>query len=94
MYGNGMAYLLWLGCCIGLCGLHRFYLGKPVSGLIWLFTAGLLGIGQLIDLLLIPGMVVQANALASRYGNSNVNVVNVHVEGGRRRRRRSDDYDD
>jgi TM2 domain-containing membrane protein YozV len=56
-----MAYLLWLGCFFGLCGLHRFYLGKPITGLLWLFTFGLVGFGQLVDLILIPGMVDTAN---------------------------------
>jgi TM2 domain-containing membrane protein YozV len=62
MRSSGMAYLLWLGCCFGLCGLHRLYLGRPISGVIWLLTAGLFGIGQLIDLLLIPGMVAGENS--------------------------------
>jgi TM2 domain-containing membrane protein YozV len=35
---------------------HRFYYGRPISGTIWFFTLGLLGIGWLIDLFLIPGM--------------------------------------
>lgn len=57
MASKGTAYLLWLFWLIGLAGIHRFYCGKPVSGLIWLFTFGLFGIGQLVDLALIPGMV-------------------------------------
>jgi TM2 domain-containing membrane protein YozV len=48
-----IGYVLWL---FGFTGSHRFYYGKPVSGTIWLFTFGLLGIGWLIDLFLIPGM--------------------------------------
>ena len=48
-----IGYLAWL---FGFLGCHRFYYGKPVSGTIWFFTLGLLGIGWLIDLLLIPGM--------------------------------------
>jgi len=48
-----IGYLLWL---FGFLGAHRFYYGKPVTGTIWFFTLGLLGIGWLIDLLLIPGM--------------------------------------
>jgi TM2 domain-containing membrane protein YozV len=48
-----MGYLLWL---FGFTGAHRFYYGKPITGTIWFFTLGLLGIGWLIDLFLIPGM--------------------------------------
>ena len=46
-------YVLWI---FGFLGMHRFYYGKPISGTIWFFTLGLLGIGWLIDLFLIPGM--------------------------------------
>jgi len=48
-----IGYLLWL---FGFLGAHRFYYGKPVTGTIWFFTLGLLGIGWLVDLFLIPGM--------------------------------------
>jgi len=46
---------------LGVCGLQRFYARKPISGTLWLFTLGFCGIGQFIDLFLIPGMVEQAN---------------------------------
>ena len=58
-----VGYILWL---FGFTGAHRFYYGKQVTGVIWFFTFGLLGIGWLIDVLLIPGMVRHAN-LVSRY---------------------------
>ena len=41
----GLAYLLWLPCIFWICGLHRFYTGRWISGLVWLFTFGLCGIG-------------------------------------------------
>ncbi|HEX8158767.1 MAG TPA: TM2 domain-containing protein [Solirubrobacteraceae bacterium] len=95
MSSNGVAYLLWLACCIGFCGIHRFYLGKPISGLLWLFTLGLLGFGQLLDLVLIPGMVESVNRRNSwgRGGNHNTNVVNVHVGDSGRSRGPRDDFD-
>lgn len=50
---KSMGYILWL---FGFLGSHRFYYGKPVTGTIWFFTLGLLGIGWIIDLFLIPSM--------------------------------------
>ena len=56
-YSSGTAFLLWLSCFLGFCGIHRFYLGRPISGTIYLLTFGLLGVGQFIDLFLMRGMV-------------------------------------
>lgn len=50
---KSIGYVLWL---FGFTGAHRFYYGKPLTGTLWFLTAGLLGIGWLIDLFLIPGM--------------------------------------
>ena len=52
-HSKTIGYILWI---FGFTGAHRFYFGKPVSGLIWFLTFGLLGVGWLIDLFLIPGM--------------------------------------
>ena len=61
MYNAGIAYLCWCLCFVGFCGIHRFYLGRPWTGLLWLFTFGLFFVGQFIDLFLIPGMVDRLN---------------------------------
>lgn len=51
-------YLMWI---FGFMGAHRFYYGKPISGTIYFFTFGLLGIGWIVDLFLIPGMDAHAD---------------------------------
>ena len=57
-HSKTIGYLLWI---FGFTGAHRFYYGKPVSGTIWFCTLGLLGVGWLIDLFLIPGMDREAD---------------------------------
>ena len=48
-----IGYVLWI---FGFTGSHRFYYGYPVMGTIYFFTLGLLFIGWIIDLFLIPEM--------------------------------------
>jgi hypothetical protein len=59
----GLSYGLWALGLVGVCGLQRFYNRKPYSGTLYLLTFGLCGLGQLVDLWLMPEMVEQANAL-------------------------------
>ncbi len=54
-----IGYILLL--CFGLFGFHRFYLGKWLSGFIYLGTFGLLGIGVLLDIFILPSMVRETN---------------------------------
>lgn len=53
-----VGYILWL---FGFLGAHRFYYGRPISGTVYFFTLGLLGIGWIVDLFLIPGMDDEAD---------------------------------
>jgi len=55
------AYALWFGWFLGIAGVHRFYTGRYISGMIWLLTGGLCGVGQVIDLFFIPRMVEDHN---------------------------------
>ena len=48
-----VGYALWI---FGFMGAHRFYYGRQITGTIWFFTLGLLFIGWIVDLFLIPGM--------------------------------------
>lgn len=57
-HNKAIGYILWI---FGFTGSHRFYFGKPVTGIIWLLTGGLLLVGWLVDLFLIPAMDRQAD---------------------------------
>jgi TM2 domain-containing membrane protein YozV len=57
-HSAAMGYILWI---FGFFGVHRFYYGKPVSGTVYFFTLGLLLVGWIIDLFLIPGMDREAD---------------------------------
>ncbi len=67
---KSVGYLLWV---FGFTGSHRFYYGKPVTGTIWFFTLGLLFVGWIIDLFLIPSMDRQAD-IRYRSGELNYTV--------------------
>lgn len=56
-----IAYLLWLIGGFGILGLHRLYLGKVGTALIWFFTIGVCGIGAFIDLFTLGEQVDQVN---------------------------------
>ncbi len=78
---SGTAYILWCLCLFGICGVQRFYTGQIGIGLLYLFTFGLCGIGQLIDLALIPGAVDARNAyLRGSTASANVNqTINLNL---------------
>jgi TM2 domain-containing membrane protein YozV len=53
---------MWFAWIFGFGGIHRIYLGKPITGIIYLLTWGLFGVGQVYDLLTMGRLVDEANA--------------------------------
>lgn len=76
-----VAYVLWF--FLGVFGVHRFYLGKIGSGILYFFTLGIFGIGWFIDLFTLGGQVDTRNALilgkANSSNNQNRNMNNIVV---------------
>ncbi|XP_046555819.1 uncharacterized protein LOC124265070 [Haliotis rubra] len=52
-------YILWF--TYGISGVHHFYLGRPLWGLLYFCTLGLFGIGWLVDMCRLPGLVNDYN---------------------------------
>ncbi|MEZ5505289.1 MAG: NINE protein [Gammaproteobacteria bacterium] len=46
---------------LGMFGIHRFYMGKVITGLIWLFTGGLFLVGYLYDYWTLNGQIDEIN---------------------------------
>jgi len=63
-YNTTVAYILWLISGCGLLGFHRFYLGKVGTGILWIVTGGLGGIGCVYDAVTMPRQVREANIKA------------------------------
>jgi hypothetical protein len=61
MYSVTLAYLLWFLSGFGILGLHRFYLGKYRTGILWCCTGGLFTIGSIYDFFTLAGQVRDAN---------------------------------
>ncbi|MEM0981071.1 MAG: TM2 domain-containing protein [Cyanobacteria bacterium P01_H01_bin.58] len=76
-----VSYILWLVGFFGFAGLHRIYNRKFVTGFLWLFTWGLFGVGQFVDVFLVPGMAEerQLKRLKAKYGDDIYNLINTQA---------------
>ena len=75
---KGVAYFLWF--FLGIFGAHKFYLERIGIGILYFFTAGVFGIGWLIDLFTLGDQVDAYNILHGNMGSANQSqnvVVNV-----------------
>jgi len=63
-YDYTIAWLLLV--FLGLFGIHRFYMGKWVSGFFYLITVGLFGIGYIYDMWTLNDQVTLLNGQHNR----------------------------
>ena len=59
-----VSYLLAALGFLGVSGVHRFYLGKPITGILWFLTGGLFMLGTIYDLITMESQVREANRYA------------------------------
>ncbi|MCF6365059.1 MAG: NINE protein [Bacteroidales bacterium] len=75
MKSKTIAYLVWF--FLGIFSTHRFYLGKYGSGIIYLLTLQLAGIGWIVDLFLLGSMVEQFNTKSELKTIRKVTIANA-----------------
>lgn len=71
-----VAYLLFF--LFSVLGVHKFYLRKPLIGILYIFTLGLCGFGLLYDLFTLPSQVRLVNLTAA--SQQPQVVVNNHID--------------
>lgn len=60
-YDYNIAWLLLT--FLGMFGIHRFYLGKWITGIIWFFTGGFFLLGYLYDFLNLNEIISERNVI-------------------------------
>jgi len=68
VYQVWIAYLLWLVGGFGMLGLHRFYMRKIPTGVLWIITGGLGFVGAVYDFFTMTRQIETANLRAGYLG--------------------------
>ena len=55
---------------LGVFGVHRFYVGTIGTGILWLLTGGLFGVGVLVDMIMI---------LTNSFRDKDGNLLNIDI---------------
>lgn len=77
-----VSYLLAALGFLGVSGVHRFYMGKPVTGIIWFLTGGLFMLGTIYDFITMESQVREANRYALPAGQGMLPPGAVPYQGG------------
>lgn len=67
--GSTKSLIIKLIICIfaGTFGVHKFLEGKILSGIVYIFTGGLFGIGVLVDVIKYIGQLVRSRDIGGDY---------------------------
>jgi TM2 domain-containing membrane protein YozV len=84
MKSRTVAYMLWALGLVGLGGLHRLYVGRKISGWLYLLTVDLMLVGMFLDYKEIGFMVDEANRGLSPRRTSATAPIVVNVVGPQR----------
>eukprot|EP00741_Cyanophora_paradoxa_P005479 tig00000889_g5311.t1 len=79
-YHISTAYLLWMVSWFGVAGLHRLYVGKICTGLLWLFTLGLFMVGTIVDAFLARNLPAAPHHRAAAAGRESAPQIPGMVE--------------
>lgn len=77
-----VSYLLAALGFLGVSGVHRFYMGKPITGIIWFLTGGLFMLGTIYDLITMESQVREANRYALPAGQAMLPPGAAPYQGG------------
>ena len=80
MYQVWIAYLLWVVGGFGCLGLHRFYMRKIPTGVLWVLTGGLGFLGSVYDFFTMTRQIEMANFRAGYLASSQPMEVTVRRE--------------
>lgn len=76
-----VAVVLPLCIFLGVLGVHRYYVGKIGTGVIWTLTAGFFGIGWIVDIFTVAlGGFYDANGYVIRFRPTEAELAAEEVE--------------
>ncbi len=76
---------------LGFLGVHKFYLGQPLWGILYFFTGAFAGLGLIYDVLTMPAQVAMKNLL----NQQNPEIARVeYIEEGHTHEKRVEDMTD
>ena len=68
---------------LGFLGIHHYYLGRPLWGLLYTCSFGVLGVGWIVDCCRVKKLVVQVNEdRTQRFAHPQFHVAEAYILAG------------